>query len=239
MKIKNQIAIGIVCMVLGMIIAMQYKIFQDTLGDGLAPFKRQTELTNELISLKKEKEQLNNELASTRATLLDIETAASQDNAIIKNMTDTIREYEILAGMTDVKGEGIVVTIDNPVADQNAMLDISVVNEYENIVKLINDLNAAGAEAISINDQRIIGLTEIRAAGGAINVNFVPQSTPLVIKAIGKSSALEGALTYRFGQVAALRDARLLVDVKTVNEVIIPRYHGLVDFQYVETIEGE
>lgn len=239
MKVKNQIAIGIVCIFLGIILALQYKVFQDSLVGGDSLFKKQTDLTNELFALKDEKETLINELNDARATLTEIEESASKDNAIIKNLTDTVHEYEILAGMTDVSGEGIIITIDNPPTDQSSQSDVNIVNEYEEIVKLVNDLNAAGAEAISINEQRIIALSEIRAAGSSINVNFIPQTTPFVIKAIGKKSALEGALTFRYGQVTILREASLLVDVKTVDEVFIPRYHGLVNFQYVKTVEDE
>ena len=239
MKIRNQIAIGIVCIFLGIILAMQYKVFQDSLVGGDSLFKKQTDLTNELFALKEEKETLILELNEAYATLSAIEESASKDNAIIKNLTDTVHEYEILAGMTEVFGEGVIITIDNPPADQNTLVDVNIVNQYEQVVKLVNDLNAAGAEAISINEQRIIALSEIRAAGASINVNFVPQTTPLVIKAIGKKSALEGALTFRYGQVTLLREASLLVDVKTVDEVIIPRYHGLLNFQYVKTVEDE
>lgn len=239
MKIKNQIAIGIVCIFLGIIIALQYKIFQDSLAGGDSLFKKQTDLTNELFVLKEEKEQLMTELDEVRATLQAIEESASQDNAIIKNLTDTVRDYEILAGVTNVAGEGIVVTIDNPSVDQTTSSDINLVNYYDEILKVVNDLNAAGAEAISINEQRVITKTEIRAAGTSINVNFVPQTTPLVIKAIGKKDALEGALSIRYGQIERLRSANLLVDVKVLDEVIIPRYHGLIDFEYVETIKDE
>jgi uncharacterized protein YlxW (UPF0749 family) len=238
MKIKNQIAIGIVCMVLGIIIALQYKMFQDSFGDGKAPFQRQTELANELIDLKKEKDALQVELKEARDILDEIEGAASQDNAIIKNLTDTLREYEILAGMTDVVGEGVVVTIDLPPDESGNFSGVNILNEYLTILALINDLNASGAEAISINDQRLIATSEIRAAGDSLNVNFVPMRMPIVIRAIAKSSALEGAINYRFGYVVRLREAGLLVDVKEMDEVIIPRYQGIINFQYAETIEG-
>lgn len=238
-KIINQISIGIVCVVLGFIVSIQYQMFQTSLGEGLAPFKRQTELTNELLALKKEKSQLSEELQKVMGSLSEIETAASKDNAIIRNLTTTVREYELLAGMTDVKGEGILVTVDNPPVDPSTYSEANVTNQYIEILKLINDLNAAGAEAISINEQRIIGLSEIRAAGQYLNVNFVPQTLPITIKAIGKKSALDGALTFRFGQITRLRDVGLLVDIKQLDEIIIPRYHGLVNFQYVESIEGE
>lgn len=239
MKIRNQIAIGIVCVLLGIILALQYKVFQDSLVGGDSLFKKQTDLTNELFALKEEKQTLILELNKAHDILSEIEESASKDNAIIKNLTDTVHEYEILAGMTEVSGEGVIITIDNPPVDQATLNDVNIVNQYEQIVKLVNELNASGAEAISINEQRIIALSEIRAAGSSINVNFVPQTTPLVIKAIGKKSALEGALTFRYGQVTLMREASLLVDIKTVDEVIIPRYHGLLNFQYVKTVEDE
>jgi len=238
-KIFNQIAIGIVCIFLGFIVAVQYQMFQASLGDGLAPFKRQTELTNELLALKEEKTQLIQELDKVRDSLTEIETSASKDNAIIRNLTNTVREYELLAGMTSVKGEGIEVRIENPPVDPANYTETNVISQYAEILKMVNDLNAAGAEAISINEQRITGRSEIRAAGQYLNVNFVPQSLPIVVKAIGKKSALEGALTFRFGQITHLRDVGLLVDIKRLDEVIIPRYHGIINFQYAETIEGE
>lgn len=239
MKIKNQLAIGLVCMLLGIILALQYKVFQENVANDIVPFKRQTELTNELISLKEEKDNLKQELKEVEATLLAIEESASKDNAIIKNLTDTVREYELIAGMTDVIGEGIIITIDHPPADANSINDVNVVDAYVEILQLVNDLNAAGAEAISINEQRLISLSEIRAAGLSINVNYVPQSVPITIKAIGKADALDGAVTFRYGQVNELRKVGLLVDVKTMDEVVIPRYHGVIKFQYVETIEEE
>lgn len=239
MKIKNQIAIGIVCMFLGIILSLQYKVFQENLANDIVPFKRQTELTNELISLKEAKDKLIQELNEKEATLLAIEESASKDNAIIKNLTDTIREYEILAGMTDVAGEGIIITIDHPPSDPNSASNVNVVNVYDTIVLLVNELNAAGAEAVAINEQRLTSLSEIRAAGMSINVNFVPQSVPITVKAIGKASALEGAVNYRFGLVNELRKDGMLVDVKTLDDLVIPKYHGIIDFQYVETLEGE
>jgi len=238
-KILNQIAIGIVCVVLGIIVSLQYKVFRETTGNGTAPFKRVTELYNEKESLIKEKEQLNEELDKVRAALIEIETAESKGSAVIRNLTETIRGYELLAGMTNVKGEGVVITISNPPQEPGAYTEVNIMNQYVEILKLINDLNASGAEAIAINEQRVIALSEIRTAGQYLNVNFVPQSLPLTIKAIGKKSALEGALTYRFGQVTLLRDAGLLVDIRKEDEIIIPRFHGLVNFQYAETIEGE
>lgn len=232
---RNRIAIGIVCMILGMVLSMQYKVIQNNYLNGITPSKRQSDLVNELIALKEEKSSLISELEEKMEILDDIEESASQDNAIIKNLTRTIEKYEILAGMTDVVGEGIVLTIDNPPSDPTSIYEYNIIYHYETLVSLINELNAAGAEAISINDQRIVSTTEIRIAGNGLNVNYVPQSVPLVIKAIGKKNALEGALTGIEGKISRLRDFQLLVDLKTMDEIIIPRFRGSTEFDYVKT----
>lgn len=239
MTFKNQIAMGSVCFVLGVILAVQYSTIQKNYLSGISPFSRQTDLTTELITLKEEKVNLVKELEAARVVLQEIEEAASEDNAIIKNLNNTVRDYEILAGMTDVIGEGIIVTLDDPPSDPNLSYEYTVTDHYEKVVLLINELNSAGAEAISINEQRVISISEIRAAGNSINVNFVPQTLPIIIKAIGKKSALEGSLTGRYGLVPELRRYQLLVDVNTMDEIIIPRYRGKIDFQYANTVKEE
>ena len=226
MKLKSQLSIGIVCVFLGIILALQYKQIQSNYLDGISPFSKQADLTKELLKIREEKASLTE--------------AASKDNAIIKNLSSSVREYEILAGMTDVIGQGIIITIDNPPSDPNSSSEYDVVNHYHEIVMIVNELNAAGAEAISINDQRIISISEIRNAGNAINVNNIPQTVPIVIKAIGKKSALDGALTGRYGKVTELRTYyQVLVDVKTMDEIIIPRYHGIIDLRYVRSVIEE
>ena len=237
MKFKNQIAIGVVCIVLGIIISMQYKLIQTNYLNGILPTTKQNDLINDLNSLKESKQAMTLELESARATLQEIEKAASKDNAVINHLTAVIKEYEILAGKTDVHGEGVVITVDNTPNDGSNAYQGQVVDNYRLILSLVNELNAAGAEAISVNDQRIVAITEIRVASGAINVNGITQKIPLVVKAIGKKSALEGAVTSVNGIVDELRRFQLLVDVRTLDDIDIPRFIGNINFQYVQTID--
>ncbi len=237
MNTKNQIVIAIVCVILGIILSLQYKVFRESLeGTSGNLLKKQSELSNELEKVMKEKKVLVSKLKETEKKLNEIEESASRDNAVIKNLSDTIDKYEILAGMSNVVGEGVEITIDNPPLDQQVN-DVNIINSYEEILKLVNELNAAGAEAISINEQRVIGITEIRKAGNFINVNSIPQTNPLIIKAIGNKSSLEGALSFRYGQVTNLRRLGILVDIRTLNEVKIPSYIGKINFKYASTIE--
>lgn len=237
MKLKNQIAIGAVCIVLGIILSMQYKLIQTNYLNGILPTTKQNELINELNSLREEKQVMILELESARSTLQTIEEAASKDNAVINHLNAMIKEYEILAGKTEVHGEGVVITVDNTPVDASNTYQGQVVDNYMLILALVNELNASGAEAISVNDQRVVAITEIRVASGAINVNGITQKIPLVVKAIGKKSALEGAVTSVNGIVDELRRYQLLVDVRTLDDIDIPRFIGNIDFQYVKTID--
>jgi uncharacterized protein YlxW (UPF0749 family) len=127
--------------------------------------------------------------------------------------------------------------IDNPQRSLDSVYESNLVYDYELVLAVINELNAAGAEAISINDQRVLSTTEIRAAGSNINVNRIPQSLPLVIRAIGNSVTLDNAISNRMGIVAELRDRKYVVEVKRMEKVTISKYSGVVEFRYAQIVQ--
>ncbi len=238
MNIKGKISVGFVCILLGIAMSIQYKVIQSNYLNGLSPAKRQSDLTNEFIALQSEKKKLEAELTEAKVLLLEIEATASEGNSRIKELQNKISEYELLAGLSEVIGQGIVISINTPSEDSNPSEFSGVIYHYELILQLVNELNASGAEAISINDQRLVSTSEIRTAGENINVNSVPLTTPIIIKAIGKKSALEGAITTRFGIVDQLRmNSDLIIDVKTRDEITLPMYTGSLDFDYIKTIK--
>jgi len=102
---------------------------------------------------------------------------------------------------------------------------------------LLNELNSAGAEAISINDQRMVNNTEVRFAGTQINVNTIPLNSPFSIKAIGNSSTLEGAINQRFGIVSTIRDLGYYIEVKEIDNLEIPGFNGSIKFDYATTVK--
>lgn len=240
MQKKDKFLLLIVCMVLGVFLSMQFKTIQKNFSSGgLMPNQKLTQMSIELKGLKEEKEELLKELAEDEARLSAIENTASQENIVIKNLKDELNKYKLIGGFKNVKGEGIVISIDNPPKDINFNYDVNIAYEFELILNVVNELNAAGAEAISINDQRIISTTEIRTAGNAININKIPQSPPYVIKSIGNKDTLDGAVNQIFGIVSILRDRRYQVSVRKLDEVIIPRYNDVIRIEYAKTIEED
>ena len=159
--------------------------------------------------------------------------------ALIKKDLD---ESNILAGITSVKGSGITVTLDDTAAIEeiNQLAGYNNPNVYiihdTDILSIINELSAAGAEAFSVNGQRILANTAIRCVGPLIQINGVNLSAPYVISAIGKPETMVGALNLRGGIVSEMRTDNISVTIEKQEEIIIPEYTGLIDYKYVTPV---
>ncbi len=234
---KDSLWIGFACIVLGVFIAFQMKFVQGTYLNGSSPTQKTTEILNELSAVKAEKETLIEEIERLEDQLDKIQNSASEESAVVKNLTDELNRFKAFSGMTKVSGTGIIVTIDNPPSDINATLDKNIALDYKMILDLINELNSAGAEAISINEQRMVNNTEVRLAGSQVNVNTLPITPPFVIKAIGSSETLDSAIHIRFGIVQLLQEAGYYVEVKQVENLEIPAFNGSITFRYANTVK--
>lgn len=234
---KDSIWIGMACIILGVFIAFQMKFIQGTYLNGSSPTQKTTEILNELNAVKSEKESLVEEIERLEKQLDEIQDSASNESAIVKNLTDELNRYKAFAGMTKVDGTGIIITIDNPPSDINNSTEKNIAYDYKLILELINELNSAGAEAISINEQRMVNNTEVRLAGNQVNVNTIPISPPYVIKAIGNSSTLDSALNQRFGIVQNIQETGYYVEVRKVDTIEIGAYNGSIKFRYANTVK--
>ena len=99
------------------------------------------------------------------------------------------------------------------------------------MLTVVNELKAAGAEAISINGQRIIATSAIRCVGPVIQVNYQKVAAPFEIKAIGNAQYLESAMTIKNGVVDLLKEYGVSVTVSRQNNVEIPKYEGEQNFK--------
>lgn len=232
MKLIDQLVIGVICVILGFFIAIQFKTVQANYLDGLLPNQRSAQLVSELKNLRSDKENLIKEVEALQGELNAITESASSESGVLKNLQEQVERYKTLAGYTDLVGQGLVFSIDNPPGDFNGLYEMSIVDEYQQLLAVINELNAAGAEAIAINDQRVLSMTEIRAAGGFLSINTQQYKPPFVIKAIGNKSVLEAALMQRFGIVPALQERGYQVDVSTYDTVMIPKFNAIINWQF-------
>lgn len=145
-------------------------------------------------------DELAVQAAGLQAALAAVRDEALAADARGREVSARLGLVELLAGTTAVTGDGLVVTLgDAPAArgDDSAPLDDRGGRPGDGRVldrdlqELVNGLWAAGAEAISVNDQRLTALTAIRGAGDAVLVDKRPLVPPYVVRAIGDPATLE------------------------------------------------
>ena len=208
---KGRLSIACVCMVLGLMLSVQFRSTQDIRAS--LPFQRVEELSARLHQMEAENKELEAELRDLKGM------SGSEKNEKIAD------DVMMFAGMTALEGPGIILTIDDSgkIAKKDNDPNLYLVHD-EDILKVVNELRAAGAEAISINDQRLTANSEIRCAGPTISVNNVRSAPPFEIRAIGDKDNLFNAINMRGGVADSLKVWGIKLDIQPSDNVWIPAY---------------
>lgn len=233
MKIRDKIVIAVFCLMLGVVIAVQYNNVQNNFLFGMLPNKRLQELSDDLEKLKKERDAKVKQLEELQARFDEITRSHVGNDAVIKDMTGQLEKFKKLAGFTDLQGSGVIITLDNDPSLENFA---SIDGEFQYLLLLVNELNAVGAEAISVNNQRIIAHSEIRNANNEIVINSTRQKSPFIVKAIGDSEVMYNSLSQRFGVVNMIRERGYLIELDKVDAVTIGKYNDVINFNFARSV---
>ena len=133
----------------------------------------------------------------------------------------------MLLGLTDVKGEGIIITLDDNRNVENDDINLAqyLVHEQD-LLQIVNELFNAEAEAISINEHRVTNTTAIRCDGNIIRVNGQVITVPIKIQAIC-SKAIYNTLIRPGGYLQWMADGGVIVEIERSDEITIPKYNGV------------
>lgn len=236
-KNKGLIAIMFICIFLGIILAIQIKTVNKTVGEGLLPTQRAQQLATELRKLQDERDSLRKELDGLEGKIKQYEKGEADKNVYMENLYNDLEKYRMYAGYVDVEGTGIVLEINDPPMDVQFGEESSIVDELDIILQIISVLNASEAEAISINDQRYTSYTEIVRAGNHIEINGVSVGPPIVIKAIGDSSLLESSLSLKGGILWYMEYyTDYIVQLRQEKNVKIPKYRKTKEFTFAKPV---
>ena len=219
--------IALVCVLIGFMVAVQFRTAQDAKGSLFQ--QRIEEISDRLLQTEHERDELSEELHKMQTA------AASTDNQQDKDL------LRYRAALVPLEGEGVIVRMDDSTKPAKAgeNPNLYVIHD-DDLLRVVNELRAAGAEAIAINGQRLTGTSEIRCAGPTLSVNNVRSSAPFEIRAIGDKKSLENALRMRGGVAETLGVWGIQLDIKASNDVYIPPYRGSIRQSYArETTERE
>lgn len=225
---KGHISVGLVCVVLGFMIALQFRITLDQKAS--LPYQRLEELASRLIDTERERDLLQEKVAQLES---HVQGSGTGD----LKATELVRQR---AGLVAMEGPGVVVTIDDSKIKSKAgdNQNLYIIHD-DDLLRVINELRAAGAEVISINGQRLIATSEIRCAGPTLSVNNVRSAPPYEIRAIGDAATMENALKMRGGVVETLSVWGIQLEIQRSENVEVPAYKGTTQYQYAKPAGGE
>ena len=230
------IVLGIMCFALTAGICIQVRTVSGT-NSTVSNDYEENNLRAEVLRYKERYDNKVKDLANAEAELEKERESATQNDTALQEKEKEITEGNKILGLTEVTGSGVIVTLGDSKKDASSSLDPSMLLVHDtDVLSVINELKNAGAEAISINDQRIIPTTGIICGGNIIDINGEKVGAPFEIKAIGLPEQL-AALDRPNGYLDILRSWSIEVKLEKSNNITIPKYTGTINYQYAKSID--
>ncbi|MDX9917629.1 MAG: DUF881 domain-containing protein [Gudongella sp.] len=236
-SINPKVTIGLFSLIIGVLIASQMKLKVDL----ITPVTIQSIVAqkNELSSLRNQIDELEKNIEQKERELELLESIDRGEANIYDIIREDLSKNKASSGYTGLKGPGVkIVMFDNIDLEELSFgFNDDIIHDVD-IMNIINDLKVAGAEAISINDERVMSYSEIKCGGPIIRINGKSIGTPFIIRAIGDPQLLMAAVNAPGTYGETLRTVfGIGLQPYAEDEVSIPAYSGDFAFSYAEPLE--
>jgi uncharacterized protein YlxW (UPF0749 family) len=210
-----------------------------------SPITRQSEpeiVAATIARLEAEQAELKARIADMRRRIGELQSSSTQGASSQNEVNGRIEQARIGSGMTALEGPGIVATLNDSTdstVPPNEDPANYIIHDYD-LRDVLNALWAAGAEAISLNGERLVSTSSLYCVGTTILCNATRLSPPYEVRAIGDPGALEAAVR-NSPQMEKLNQRALIYDIPITVEqrerVEVPAYSGSVVFRHAEVDE--
>lgn len=229
------IVLGIMCFSLTLGICVQIKTVKSS-NSTVGSSYEENNLRAEVLKYKERYDNKYKELEIAEEELEKERQNSTKNNTELEEKEKKITEGNKMIGLTEVTGPGVIITLSDSKKDASSVLNPSALLVHDvDILGVVNELKNAGAEAISINEQRIVPTTSISCGGNIIDINGEKIGAPFIIKAIGLPEHLAG-LSRPGGYLEILEAASIGVELKKSNNITIPKYTGVIKYEYAQTV---
>lgn len=229
-RISRNISIALICVILGVALSWQFQSIRNNAQVMNLESQKKDDLVVKILNEQKNNENLRSKLGELQLQIEKFESARGNSDENLKLLSDEIQKLKTVAGLTDVKGRGVIVTFSK---------DDALNVEDDDLLYILNELRATDAQALAINDQRIIDTSEVRVAGGYIMVNGRHIMPPYVIKAIADPDNAVNALNMIGGALEKIR-VFIDVDVEKSDNIEIPKIsEELIKIDKLKPVENK
>ena len=201
---RSQVTVAAVAFLLGLLVVVQLRT--QTAGSPLQN-KSAQDLTGLVGNLNTENDRLRSEIAGLETQLAELNSDHALGTSSVEQIEAELSKIRAWAGVDPIAGKGVQITVTGDI-------DATGVND------LLNELRNSGAEAIAVEDIRVVARTTVSGVPGSLDVGGFLLRDPFRIQAIGKPETIVGSLTRAGGIIAQLgaTNTAVTIEVEPVNQ---------------------
>lgn len=193
---------------------------------------------------KKDMENLEALVSESESKLVEYRRLELQNDDISEELEhqlfSDIAFYRLASGSVAAEGPGVEILIDDGTRDLDLGEDPNNILVHDmDLLLIINELKASGAEMISVNGQRIIDQSSISCSGYTVRINEQFYARPFVIRAIGDGSRMSSTLIGPGGYGTLLKDWGLVFKVSLKDDIVIPPYTESRNYSFMSRVTAE
>jgi uncharacterized protein YlxW (UPF0749 family) len=218
--VSLRVVLAVLLMGLGFLVVVQVRASRGLSGQEDVPTRNVYALATMLRQERAARHALEAQVADLTRRLSDFERATAERRSTTEAMVRELETLRIAAGLVPLTGPGVSVIVDASQAPVVGHAPPAV--QYVDLASIVNELWAAGAEAIAVSGVRITATTGYSEVGGTILADRRRLAPPYAIEAIGDPATLRGALQIRGGVIEGLRTLGLRITIAPKTSLTLP-----------------
>ncbi|GIM27979.1 hypothetical protein CPJCM30710_06450 [Clostridium polyendosporum] len=231
---ESMIFVFIASIIIGVLISLNFNFkrtsnsFQISAQQYQEAYNQRNKLYSEISNLRESNHNMTNKINKYKYS-------DSKAEKLIEDVNKELNYNKMIAGFSSVKGKGIKMIIRDgstefPEGDENNILILLRTLHDDDMIKVVNELKVAGAQAIAINNQRVLPNTEIFCSWAFLRINGEQIPAPFVVNVVGDPDVLENTLMRDDGFIRTLINRGIEVEISKENEMIMPAEIGTISY---------
>lgn len=225
-KFSKSVIFSLVFLVLGFILAYSYSLSQVKNGtDEFAAnsaFEQEERFREELIEQQERNKTLRQEMQAKQNDLQKLESSFSEGQANFSELAEEAEKLRRFIGLMPVEGEGLKVVLEDGEYGLETVNPNNYIVHESHVFQVIHEMYISGAEAVSVNGQRIDSNSTIVCTGPVIEVDGVLHPAPFTIEAIGEPEVLAASLELPGGVLDQLVNDNIIITVDEGLAITMP-----------------
>jgi uncharacterized protein YlxW (UPF0749 family) len=219
---RKQFIILIVCIITGFMIGYSYNLTKDEEKINSSYLDQAESYREDLIDQKERNKELTEELNNLQVQIREYEKSFAENKGEYEHLLSKAEKLRLLTGEIPAQGEGVRVTLKDGEYNPNSTNPNEYIVHESHVLSVINELKISGAEAISINGQRLKSNSYISCNGPVITIDGRQYPAPFVIEAVGDSKSLVASMKIVGGIFDQLLNDRIVVTIEESDLIQMP-----------------